>query len=617
MSFQTLAGSCLAFAALIGGASGPGPRSGVASAATSSGEEYFPSEVGDSWAYVIRTTGRSSLPDVYGTVIQVTQKTGVPGDETIVFRESNVSGSGSSGETTRSRTAKRIRFLASNGAYDPLDSRIGAYDEVRFPARPGRRFVAMRDRAVGLGEDLDGDGRNEIARVTVSVVLRRAKSVSTEAGAFASCLRQDLYLDFVVTGSRTGKTVRVPARQTHWFAPGVGRVKTRTTVPIDARRRSRTTESLRGYSVGALSGGIVSNVPLVTEDRDIPLYPAQRAFVPQPDGWLVVGSREIGPQRDEFVRIPVSHSGLASPESSGPALGPSDFTHAGAAAGDGVVLLAFARSGALHIARFDALGAPLDGADGIEVSTGTSNFLPDVSFRGGTFLVVWSKHTNQYDIWGALVGPSGTPGPEFPILETPNEDVFGRVSEDDSGWFVVARHALQSGEYRVFGSHVAADGRVAGTGGVELMGGAEPAVSFGDGTHLVVSLGTTAAAPGVRCVRAGLDGAVVDGGPDGVLVEDSTSGVGSVSVAHGPSGFLVAWVSGQEIHARRIASVGPLASAVAASEILTLSDPSVRPVGTPSGGVDVAASGSAFLVVWMTRGLHDNTTDAALVAPGP
>ena len=207
------------------------------------------------------------------------------------------------------------------------------------------------------------------------------------------------------------------------------------------------------------------------------------------------------------------------------------------------------RSGAgydIYGARVTAGGVVLDPVGIVVSNAGDSQWLPDIAYGNGIFLVTWADYRNgSWDLYGARISQSGL------VLDTIGIAISsgGRSQEYpsvcfDGTDFLVVWHDTRNGSYDIYGCRVSPFGVVIDTAGLVISAAQNnqwyPAVVHGDSGHLVVwqderngSLGDVYAA------RVTQSGAVLDTG--GISISTGANSEVSPSLSFDGSNYLVAW----------------------------------------------------------------------------
>ena len=135
-----------------------------------------------------------------------------------------------------------VTLSLSNGSI--INSSVGAllsgltqqitYPELRSPVRQNDQITLMDQQVTDIGEDLDGDGKNDSGEVGVYRIVVGAEDVSMPNGIVEHAVRVDTVFLVRVTLSSTGAVSETlqAGLQSSWYAPGIGIVKQEFTIPV-------------------------------------------------------------------------------------------------------------------------------------------------------------------------------------------------------------------------------------------------------------------------------------------------------------------------------------------------------------------------------------------------
>jgi len=252
----------LAMLSACGGGGGGGDNSGGGSPSPTTGaSDYFPSPTGAIWIY---TTNASAQPDV----VRVTGTQTIDGRTGPVF-ETTYGEDGSTGRELYVVDGSGVRQF-SQQIYNSLDQALNGLQTL--PASPTTgATVQQLDKTIDLGEDLDGDGRNDSARVISTLTVIGPEAVSFPAGDFPQALHVRQAVTVTVSSSAGLGSVVVNYQLDRWYALGVGLVG--TTMHAWATGYDQTsTSQLSAYRVGSL--GSDTTAPVVSS-----VYPAESGTI--------------------------------------------------------------------------------------------------------------------------------------------------------------------------------------------------------------------------------------------------------------------------------------------------------------------------------------------------
>ena len=228
-----------------GGGSTPVARTGIS-------EAYYPVATGYRWIYDITQTNPAAS-FLNETVVTGTRTVG--GTTAWVLRDSNPGGDGMAAEGYYTKDARAFTYLGDNSDASWLTAAMGPLELMRFDGNFSTSPLLER-RDVDIGEDMDGDGRNERFDVTVTGVVEGIETFVSNLGSFADTAR----LRYDVAGTlrlTTGATVPVTEVIRVWRAPGVGGL--RQTLELTTLGVSTTqTLELRAFSVNGAASGVLA-----------------------------------------------------------------------------------------------------------------------------------------------------------------------------------------------------------------------------------------------------------------------------------------------------------------------------------------------------------------------
>lgn len=237
-------------------------------------ENYFPFAVGNTWTYretssasgaaafksgAASSTVSSKLLNLIG---KHTKRFAVAKSPAVNFITTTITGTKvvngvtvtvftSGGEESYYlKDSNGITYYGNNDPTATLTAQLVPYQMVNFPIEPGSSFVQVNKTGLDVGEDLDGDGKNETADAYSTVTVVGFESVAVPVGNFPDCARIETNLTLTVKLSLYNTTVTARGVDTTWVAPGIGIVKETTVVTVDNSSYSETeTYELTGYTV--------------------------------------------------------------------------------------------------------------------------------------------------------------------------------------------------------------------------------------------------------------------------------------------------------------------------------------------------------------------------------
>jgi hypothetical protein len=521
-----------------------------------SGDEYFPFTVGSVWSYQGTITGNLEPPTTYINTVKITGQHMVGGVLTTVFADS--SNSAKPLESYYLKDASGIMYYGGSGTSNFTPFFAPSY-QFLFPVKI-KSTVKQSRQGVDIGEDLDGDGINEIANVNVKTTPAGYEDISTPAGSFTNCLKIVSTMTLKVQSSAyPGRSVSIKIISTEWNASGIGAVRRSSQVqaraPGSELIESLVVEDLIGYAVDGQKKGQVHLV--IAEDvvngSSDKTYPGRTSISSDGTNFLVLypcdtcspaglwGSiiSSVGEKLNSFA-IPTS----------------IPYMGGGTVAFDGANYLIVAPNpldGQLLGFRASPSGTLLDPIEGFLVSINGGP--PAASFGKDNYLFVWGRYVIDPDIYGAIVTPNGQVVNEFPIYAATGEDVMPSVAFDGANYFVTwqSRYGWPEEHWDIMGARITQQGVVLDTAGITISTGAGyreyPHISFDGTNYLVVWQDTRNYQDGfsynsdIYGARISPNGALLDGPPDtgGIPINTAPYPKYHPRVTFDGEKFLVVW----------------------------------------------------------------------------
>lgn len=190
-------------------------------------ENFFPTTIGSSWNYFATVTNPlNGAPAYFMDEVTVTGTHPVNGQIASVFEETNPSGSGMPLSAYFLKNAGGLAYLGSSDATDTMTAAIVPYILATFPVTPG--IVAKFSKSgLDFGVDLDGDGINESANVSVTNTIdgfeplemgigtfaRTVKSNEAISGTVIQSQRTVFRVDYALAGARHRRVEEQPDRK--------------------------------------------------------------------------------------------------------------------------------------------------------------------------------------------------------------------------------------------------------------------------------------------------------------------------------------------------------------------------------------------------------------------
>lgn len=403
-----------------GGGATPAERTGIS-------EAYYPMAIGARWVYdLTETNPAASFVD--DTVVTGTRTVG--GLTAWVMRDSNPGGDGVAAESYYAKDARAFTYLADNSGASWLTAAMGPFDLMRFDGSFSATPLLERTD-VDIGEDLDGDGRNERFDVTVNGVVEGTETFVSNLGRFADTAR----LRYDVAGTlRLTTGARVPLTEVIrvWRAPGVGALRQTLELTALGVASSQTME-LRAFSVNGLAGGLLPPQALLgglaPGDSD-ETNPGRPALATDGQRHLLVSNRQTAGGRQWIGQFLGADGRLQGGLDLSAPLGNNTFQPAVASNGSGFLVVTAGDDG-LKAQRLNAAGGLVDAYPGLALAA--DGFSPAVAWGGGTYLVVYLRSGGLY---GLRVSPAGAVSSEFLIAPGPAVAGWPALAFDGANFLV-------------------------------------------------------------------------------------------------------------------------------------------------------------------------------------
>jgi hypothetical protein len=220
---------------------------------------HFPAAIGDTWVYNDSAVVGPMTSQYASTVKTVSGQRDLNGRVASVFRQTT-QGGGLTPETVDlyySKTPGGVAYEGGSVVAGSLSGLVGPYAVLAFPVQVGPVASFVLNGA-DFGEDLDGDGRQETVDLAHDARIVAIEPMTVSAGTFASAARRDTKITATVQAS-LGSTVTLDLSDSTWFAPGAGPVRqvTRlTTVANGLRSEVSTRSEARGLRIGGRWTGV-------------------------------------------------------------------------------------------------------------------------------------------------------------------------------------------------------------------------------------------------------------------------------------------------------------------------------------------------------------------------
>ena len=236
---RTAVGIALTLAtALLASCGGGGGGSGGGGGPTITGN-FFPLDSDGRWFYAaagagstaVRVVGPATAAGVSGTLVETVD------------------------EATGSVIDQAVYAVAADGVRqyslsvsDPITAALNGLPVLRYPLQSGDSYVLF-DGTIDLGDDLDGDGRNERLALRVETTVVGVETVTTAAGVFTGALHQHQVIRQTVNPTGGSATVSATITLDTWYGRDVGPVQTRVRVVAPGVDET-VTDGLTAYGVG-------------------------------------------------------------------------------------------------------------------------------------------------------------------------------------------------------------------------------------------------------------------------------------------------------------------------------------------------------------------------------
>lgn len=588
-------------------------------------EGYFPASLGNQW-FLEYSGAESGAASVSGLLsMSVTGTKPVLGANATILYQEDVTGELGSVENYYGISPGGITYLGNNDATDDLTPRLLPWVQLLFPVNLGTVSTVT---GTNLPIGTDNAGNTLTLDVTQRVQNAAFESVNVPAGSFTRALKQVTTIDGTVRNLRLNQSVDISGEEVNWSVPGVGIVKSTSSVSVDVESSSSTAQ-LRGYVVNGVKRGLglpfdlIGDLSPVTGDPSPPIgHPAIAT-----DGvrFLVVARRATGVPGSYSAQWVASLVNLDGTVLGTVALDAPRPVHdlmsaeQAAVAFDGTNYLVvmeqdnhFASSGnqmSLVAARVSASGTLVGGT--VEVAAPGSNS-PALAFDGARYLLAYSR-SDYYEGYGRLSAAFISPltgqatGGAFPIASVDGYQRRPDVAFDGTNYLVVWDQTDFNGqEPGVRAARVTPVGSVLDPGGFAVHKASAcclayyPTVAFDGNNYLVAwqdyrqrqdnlhtNIYATRVTPGAQL----LDGAATMGGFPVTTSVDAGDYVPQLAFFDG--NYLVAWVSSPAIgvygglRGARVSPAGVVISPGASGMLLTSVGYQFHPAlaATPGGAM--------------------------------
>jgi hypothetical protein len=220
-----------------GGPTPPAASTGIAA-------NYYPVGVGSTWVY----NATSSTPNTPTSCQQTVTGTQIFNSaNATVFQDNCLAVNGAVTLNYYSKTARAFVFLGNNDSSDPITRAVVPFDEMRFDGSFSATPLIEKTN-LDLGQDLDGDRRNELVDIRAVGTVEGFETLVTPAGTFANTARVKVVVVTTIKPSAAGNSpVTSTSTVTEWRAPNVGLVKQTTVSTADGQTETDSLD-LRSFS---------------------------------------------------------------------------------------------------------------------------------------------------------------------------------------------------------------------------------------------------------------------------------------------------------------------------------------------------------------------------------
>lgn len=217
---------------------------------------HFPFAVGNYWSYQVTSVDSGLPPQTFVSTVSMTGTRQVDGATATVLQETNADGTNVPEDTFLVKDLNGIAEIDDQDSTDPLISQLLPVWDYRFPLAENSSFLQVNRKGLNSGDDLDGDGINEMVDIRSEVAVLGLETVTVPVGTFADCVMVMSSLTFSFILSTDGSRITATGVAHEWFSPGIGRVKGTSTLSVTLGNFTESmseTEELIGYSVGGQS----------------------------------------------------------------------------------------------------------------------------------------------------------------------------------------------------------------------------------------------------------------------------------------------------------------------------------------------------------------------------
>jgi DNA-binding beta-propeller fold protein YncE len=223
---------------------------------------YMPLADGTTWTFqgTHSQNGQGAVTFSNSLIVQGTKSIGAV-TATIVV-ETNSANSHQAEEKYYLKDPRGLLFYGNNDVDDKLTPKLVPYRDFVFPLNPGVTTEVVNKKKVDYGQDLDFDGKNELADVLYEVTVEKFETVSVPKGTFLNVAKVNQKATLTVFSSAGFGAVSAVGTQTIWLAPGIGPIKRQLVVT----ESGQSVESLTEELVDVLFASHLEPLSLATND---------------------------------------------------------------------------------------------------------------------------------------------------------------------------------------------------------------------------------------------------------------------------------------------------------------------------------------------------------------
>lgn len=244
---------------------GGGSGSSQDSEQANSQPDYLAMASGNRWTYAFSEPG-ISYPLERNTLVKLDGPVSIEGRQ--VLRQTThflLLGGYSFSYFKQNDGVLEQHFDGAMGVYpDSLDK----WTVLRLPLVSGDAYTAYDYPHLAFPDGDDEDDLEESHATRRNVIVGNTESVTVPAGTFTNALKVIVQSHSVTTSSSGGNVVDINASSEHWYVPGIGVVKQRSTMSVTSTAEPepfvQSTESvLTGYKVNGVSTD--TTAPTITQ----------------------------------------------------------------------------------------------------------------------------------------------------------------------------------------------------------------------------------------------------------------------------------------------------------------------------------------------------------------